>query len=92
MPSASSTEIAVRDPTKPAVVTRTISDAEQKVVDDILREFAQYQIWRNTYAGQCEEVAELILPTSRNTFFYGNFNWPGSKKTQQQVRGPPIPN
>jgi hypothetical protein len=27
----------------------------------------------------------LILPNYRNTFMYGNYNWPGQKKTQQQV-------
>ena len=87
MPSASSTSLAPYDggkvPTGGAM--RIISDAEQQIVADILREFSQYQIWRNPYAAQCEEVAELILPTSRNTFFFGNFNWPGQKKTQQQV-------
>jgi hypothetical protein len=64
---------------------RAVSDEEQQIVADIMREFGQYQIWRAPYAAQCEEVAELILPTSRNTFFFQNFNWPGQKKTQQQV-------
>jgi len=50
-----------------------------------LREFSQFQTARTTLAGHCEEVAELILPTSRNTFFYQNYNTPGAKKTQQQV-------
>lgn len=87
MPSgSSSTSLTVYGtPTSPTVQTRTVSDREQAIVDDILREFSQFQIWRGTYAQQCEEVAELILPTSRNTFFYQNFNWPGAKKTQQQV-------
>ena len=88
MPSASSTSIVPYEAGK-AVTTagamRIISDAEQQTVAEILREFSQYQIWRNTYAQQCEEVAQLILPTSSNTFFYQNFNWPGAKKTQQQV-------
>src|SRR5690242_2312296 len=43
------------------------------------------QTYRHTFAAQWEEVAELILPTSRNTFEYGNFNWPGTKKTDRQV-------
>lgn len=64
---------------------RTMSDREQQTVTDLIREFSQYTVWRNTMGLHCEEVAELILPTSRNTFFYGNFNWPGQKKTQQQV-------
>src|SRR5258708_4071822 len=37
------------------------------------------------FAMQWEEVAQLILPTSRNTFFYQSYNSPGLKKTQQQV-------
>jgi hypothetical protein len=53
---------------------------------DILREFSQYQVWRNTTAHcTARRSRQLILPTSRNTFFYQNFNWPGAKKTQQQV-------
>ena len=50
-----------------------------------MREFTELTIWRNTYAGQLEETAQLIWPEHRNTFFYGTFNWPGMKKTQQQV-------
>ena len=85
--AAASTSLVVQSApgTIQAKAQRIISDREQQIVSDILREFAQYQVWRNTYALQCEEVAELILPTSRNTFFYQNFNWPGAKKTQQQV-------
>jgi hypothetical protein len=71
---------------KPAYVqTRQISKREQDIVRETMQEFSQYQIWRSAHAAQCEETAALILPTSRNTFFYQNFNWPGHKKTQQQV-------
>ena len=58
---------------------------EQEIVMDTLKEFSELQLYRNTFAAHWEEVAELILPTSRNTFFYGNFNWPGAKKTDRQV-------
>ena len=64
---------------------RLISDKESQLIADLMREFSQMTIWRNTTAHHCEEIAELILPTSRNTFFYGNWNWPGMKKTQQQI-------
>ena len=64
---------------------RVITDRETEIVKGIQREFAQYQLRRNTFAGQWEEVSELLLPTSRNTFFYTNYNYPGQKKTQQQV-------
>ena len=64
---------------------RPVSDAEREVVRDILQEFSQYVAWRSTFGGQWEEAAELILPTSRNTFFYGNYFWQGQKKTYQQI-------
>jgi hypothetical protein len=88
MPSASSsTSLAPYGDAAAVAVAplRMISPREQEIVSDILREFSQYQIWRNMTAAHCEEVAQLILPTSRNTFFFQNFNWPGQKKTQQQV-------
>lgn len=57
--------------------------------DDILRqsmqEFSQLQTMRATFAAHWEEVAELVRPTSRNTFYYGNYNFPGQKKTDRQV-------
>jgi len=60
-------------------------DYSQRIVDESLREFTQLQTWRNVFAAQWEEVAELILPTSRNTFYYGSWNFPGQKKTDRQV-------
>lgn len=65
--------------------SRVISDREAMIVAGIKREFSQKIAERSTFAGHCEEVAQLILPTSRNTFFYQNYNTPGAKKTQQQV-------
>ena len=41
--------------------------------------------YRNVLAGQREEAAALLVPTARNTFFYGSYNFPGQKKTQQQI-------
>jgi hypothetical protein len=57
----------------------------EEAVTTIMHLFSQAQLWRNTFAAHWEEVAELVLPTSRNTFYYGNFNWPGVKKTDRQV-------
>ena len=65
--------------------TRVISDRERMIVAGIKREFSQKMSERSTFAAHCEEVAQLILPTSRNTFYYQNYNTPGEKKTQQQV-------
>jgi hypothetical protein len=84
MPSAS-TELLPYDPSAISVKPRVISDREGQIVSGILREFTEYQVRRAMFAGQWEEVAQLILPTSRNTFFYQSYNTPGLKKTQQQV-------
>src|SRR5580765_1422453 len=81
MPAASSTDLVPFVHPTP----RIISDAEAQMVAELIREFSQHTVWRNTTGSHCEEIAELILPTARNTFFYQNFNWPGAKKTQQQV-------
>ena len=63
-----------------------VQDARaQDIVQDSIHEFSQLQTWRNVFASQWEEVAELILPNYRNTFFYGNYNWPGQKKTDRQI-------
>lgn len=58
---------------------------EEQIVLESLQEFAELQAWRSTSGQHWEEVAELILPTSRNTFFYGNYNYPGVKKTDKQI-------
>lgn len=58
---------------------------EERILDESLHEFSQLQTYRATFAAQWEEVAALVLPTSRNTFYYGNYNFPGVKKTQQQI-------
>lgn len=64
---------------------RQVSPREYDLVTGILREFSEATTWRNVYAGQLEETAQLIWPEHRNTFFYGTWNWPGQKKTQQMV-------
>lgn len=64
---------------------RQQTQREIDTVQGILRLFGELTTWRNTYAEQLEETAQLIWPEHRNTFFYGSFNWPGMKKTQQQV-------
>jgi hypothetical protein len=61
------------------------SDYEEGVVADTLREFSQMVTWRSPTATQWEEIARLIDPNARNTFMYGNYNFPGQKKTQDQI-------
>src|SRR3569833_951956 len=84
MPSASPSTDKTKDaPT--ATGGREMSQRELMIVADCLREFGQYQTRRSMFAGQWEEIAELILPTARNTFYFGSYNSPGQKKSQQQV-------
>jgi hypothetical protein len=64
---------------------RMVSSEEQQIVGDIMRDFTERTIWRNVFAGQWEECAQLIWPEHRNTFFYGSWNFPGQKKSFQQV-------
>jgi hypothetical protein len=61
------------------------SGYEDEIVTARLAEFGQMNLWRSTTASHWEEIAELIDPASRNTFYYGNYNWPGQKKTDRQV-------
>lgn len=70
--------------TQPAYSAQ-MTPREEDIVQDTLREFNELQTWRNIFATHWEEVAELILPTSRNTFMFGNYNTPGQKKTDRQV-------
>jgi len=58
---------------------------EADLVGCIMHDFAELQTWRNTTATQWEEVAGLIAPNYCNTFMYGNYNWPGQKKTDRQI-------
>ena len=62
-----------------------MSEEDQRLVDVTMREFAEAQLWRNTFAGQWEEIAQLIDTNSRNSFFYASYNWPGQKKTDRQI-------
>jgi len=55
------------------------------ILGQSMAEFSQLQTMRAMFASHWEEVAELVRPTSRNTFFYGNYNFPGQKKTDRQV-------
>lgn len=61
------------------------SDEDDEIVTKTLQLFSQLQITRSVFASHWEEVAELIYPEFRNTFFAGSFNWPGQKKTDRQV-------
>jgi hypothetical protein len=87
MPSASSTSLTTyaTDVRASPRAARVVSNHEQEMVTEILREWGQFQTAKNMLSSHCEEVAQLILPTSRNTFFSMSYDTPGGKKTQQQV-------
>lgn len=68
-----------------ATAGRIPTEEETQYVEDCMQEFRQMTLWRNTLASQLEEVAALIAPNQVNTFYYGSYNWPGMKKTQQQI-------
>lgn len=69
----------------PPQAERKITEREERIVAETLRVFSEIQIYRYVFASHWEEVAELIDPTQRNTFQFGNYNWPGQKKTDRQV-------
>lgn len=58
---------------------------QEKIVFESMQEFSQDVAWRATSAAMWEEIAELIDPPSRNTFFFGDYNTPGVKKTDKQI-------
>ena len=64
---------------------KQMTQREEEIVNDTLQMFTEAQTWRYVFGSHWEEVAELIDPTQRNTFQFGNFNWPGQKKTDRQV-------
>src|SRR5580704_7307745 len=64
---------------------RTISSDESDVVRRVMKLFSELTIYRNVFAGQWEEAAALVDTDSRNTFYYGSYNFPGMKKAQNQV-------
>ncbi len=64
---------------------RQMDEREAMIVQRAIREFAELQSQRAIFAGQWEEAAQIVLPTSRNTFYPGSFNWQGQKKTDRQI-------
>lgn len=61
------------------------STREDRIVEESLAEFAQLQVYRNLFGAHWEEVANILAPNYRNTFFVGTYNFPGQKNTQLQV-------
>lgn len=61
------------------------TDYENAIIEESIREFSELQTYRNVFATQWEQVASLVMPSQRNTFFFGSYNFPGQIKTQLQV-------
>jgi hypothetical protein len=64
---------------------RPVTRRDEEIVSRSMQEFGELQSQRALFAGQWEETACILLPTARNTFFFGSFNWQGQKKTDRQV-------
>jgi hypothetical protein len=62
-----------------------ISQAEEEKVRRTLHDFETMQTNRSTFNAHYEDVASLILPSYRGTFYFGSTNYPGQKKTDLQV-------
>lgn len=69
----------------PAFIDRLPTARESALFTELMAVFSEMQTWRSTFAMQWEEIAELVDPDYVNTFFYGDFMWPGQKKTFRQV-------
>lgn len=65
--------------------TTRVSSADEEYIGKALALLSELDFHRSTFAGHWEEVAQLILPSQRNTFFRGTRNTPGEKKTQRQI-------
>lgn len=68
-----------------SAVNKGPSTKEETIILGVLRDFSSLQNERSTWNGHCEDVADVILPSHSNTFYFGSMNTPGEKKTQQQV-------
>lgn len=58
---------------------------EEQIVTDSLIEFATLRLARVNFDQHWDEVAQLVLPSYRNTFSYGAMSYQGEKKTELQV-------
>lgn len=61
------------------------TNREEEIVMEALVDFNALAADRATFAAHWDEVAQLIDPTQRNTFYFGNRNTPGEKKTHLQI-------
>lgn len=61
------------------------SPREQEIVEKGMALFTQLDQYRVTFAAQWEEVAQVIAPNQRNTFYKWSYNFPGMKKTDRQI-------
>jgi hypothetical protein len=58
---------------------------EVKKVDRVYQIYNQCALYRANFASHWEEVAQLIYPNQKNTFYRESYNAPGVKKTALQV-------
>jgi hypothetical protein len=58
---------------------------QDEVVMKGIHMFNEMSNYRATFGGHWEEVAEILAPNMRNTFYRWNINYPGVKKADRQV-------
>lgn len=64
---------------------RIQSSEVQERVNKTIRLFDQLVTWRTAFSEQFEEVAALIWPEQRNTFFWNSYTYPGTKLTDRML-------
>ena len=64
---------------------RQMTERESALVEQVIRRQREDVIWKTNFSQQAEEIAALIFPEYRNTFYFQSYSWPGMKKTQMQV-------
>ena len=62
---------------------------EEKIVGSVLRDLQIEEGNKSVFNSHYEEIAELLWPNMKNTFYRGSENTPGEKKTDKQLDSTP---
>lgn len=60
------------------------------VAQEVLEDFRELSQQRSLFDSHWDEVADLVLPNYRNTFYPGSYNTPGERKTEKQFDSSPM--
>lgn len=66
---------------------RTVSQSEEvnRRIEEVIKLWSAARALRYNHEVQWQESALLLMPEWANTFWYGYDQWPGQKKTMQQI-------